>query len=50
MKIIKAVKTAYVLAREAHEGEKVLTFASDGLETTNVTKCGDVVVTACDEE
>lgn len=48
MKLLKAVKKAYVSARESAGNEKIKTFAADGLETVNVTVCGDIVVTATD--
>ena len=49
--IIWAYKKSLVIARSAQEGERVITYASDGgIETINTAKKGDVILTKADHD
>ena len=49
--IIWAYKKGLVIARKAQEGERVITYASDGgIETINIAKKGDVILTKADAD
>lgn len=44
MKFLKAIKKGYVMGKEAHGGERVVTFNAEGVETVNTAKCGEIIV------